>query len=86
VAITYTTYFLGAFGATPGKMVLGLRVITPDYPRLSYLRAFARYWAEVLSGMVIYLGYLMALFDSENRTLHDHLCATRVIHEEEGRP
>lgn len=82
-AATYATYFIGAFGATPGKMALGLSVVAPGHERVSYLRAFGRYWAEVLSGMVLYLGYLMPLFDDERRALHDHLCGTRVLQDAE---
>lgn len=82
-AIAYNTYFVGAFGATPGKMAMGLHIIAPGHAKVSYLRAFGRYWGEVLSGMVLYLGYVMPLFDDENRGLHDHLCGTRVLTDEE---
>lgn len=83
IAIAYTTYFTGAYGGTPGKRVLGLRVVTANFERVSYLRAFARYWAEVLSGLVFYIGYIIAAFDDEKRALHDHICGTRVVFDEE---
>lgn len=79
VAVAYTTFFLGKFAATPGKMALGLRVVTSDGGRVSYLRAFARYFAELLSGFILGIGYLMAAFDEQKRTLHDRICDTRVI-------
>ncbi len=75
----YTTFFLGRFGATPGKMVCGLRVAAPDGQPISYPRALGRYLAEYLSGLLLMLGYLVAAFDGEKRTLHDRICATRVI-------
>jgi uncharacterized RDD family membrane protein YckC len=38
-----------------------------------------RYFAQGLSAMLLYIGYIMAGFDSEKRALHDYLCDTRVI-------
>jgi uncharacterized RDD family membrane protein YckC len=84
IGLAYTTFFLGRYGATPGKAVLGLRVVTANFERVTYLRAFARYWAEILSGLVLYIGYIVAAFDEEKRALHDHICGTRVVHDEEG--
>lgn len=79
VAAVYTTFFLGYFAATPGKMVCGLKVVRPDGSRITYLRAFARHFAEFLSSLILLIGYIMAAFDDEKRTLHDHICDTRVI-------
>lgn len=77
--ISYVTWFVGKFGATPGKMALGLKIVKPDGSGLSYLQAFGRYWAELLSGIILAIGYLMAAFDEEKRGLHDRICETRVI-------
>lgn len=78
--VVYTTWFLGKYGATPGKLAMGLRVVRSDGDRITYLRGFARFWAEMLSGIICYLGYLMAFWDAESRrTLHDGICDTRVI-------
>lgn len=79
INITYVTWFLGKFGATPGKMACGLKVVTAENEKISYLRAFARFFAEFLSGIIFCIGYLMAAFDSEKRALHDRICNTRVV-------
>ena len=79
VQISYQTFFLGKFGATPGKMICKLQVVTAEGGRIGYGRAVGRAFAEMLSGLVCYIGYLMVLFDSQRRGLHDHLCNTRVI-------
>jgi uncharacterized RDD family membrane protein YckC len=78
-AVSYNTFFVGKFAATPGKMACGLKVVTAEGGPVSYWRAFGRAWAEQLSGMVCYLGYIMAGFDGQKRTLHDHICNTRVV-------
>jgi uncharacterized RDD family membrane protein YckC len=82
VGIGYPTFFVGKYGATPGKMIFGLKIIRPNGSRVSYLRAFARYFAQMLSGLILGIGYLMVAFDDECRALHDRICDTRVIWKE----
>jgi len=79
VNLGYGVFFLGKFGATPGKMACKIKVVTPEGERISYGRACGRCLAELLSGMICYIGYIMAGFDAEKRTLHDRICNTRVI-------
>ncbi len=79
IGMAYTTFFLGRFGATPGKMACGLKVVVAGGRPISYRRALGRQLAEYLSGMLLMLGYLMAAFDSEKRALHDRICKTRVV-------
>jgi len=80
VGIAYEVFFIGKFGATPGKMALKLRVVRPDGGQVSYLRAFGRYFAMQLSGLILMIGYLMAAFDrEEHKSLHDRICDTRVV-------
>jgi uncharacterized RDD family membrane protein YckC len=78
-SMSYYVFFVGRYGATPGKMALKLRVVRSDLSKVSYLRALGRYFAQALSGTLFYLGYIMAGFDSEKRALHDYICDTRVI-------
>ncbi len=79
LGITYSTLFVGAFAATPGKMVFGLKIVRPDGDRVTYARAFARHFAEMLSGLILGIGYIIAAFDDEKRALHDRICDTRVV-------
>ena len=75
----YEIYFLTAYGATPGKMALGLRVIRADGGPISPMLALGRHFALWLSGIILMIGYIMAAFDPEKRALHDRICETRVI-------
>jgi uncharacterized RDD family membrane protein YckC len=79
IQVAYTTYFLGRFGATLGKMVCGLRVVTAEGEPITYLRAFGRHFADMLSGLTLGIGYIMVAFDDQKRALHDYICNTRVI-------
>ncbi len=80
VPAAYTTFFLGKYAATPGKMACGLIVLRPDGIRITYWRALGRHFAEMLSQITCFIGYIIAAFDDEKRTLHDHICDTRVFY------
>jgi len=79
IGVLYAGFFVGKFGATPGKMALGLKVVTPEGLPISYGRAFGRAAAEVLSRLICFIGYIIAGFDQQKRALHDHIASTRVI-------
>lgn len=75
----YNTFFIGRFGATLGKMACRLRVVTPEGESVTYMRALGRFFAELISYIILGIGYIMAAFDDEKRTLHDRIASTRVI-------
>jgi uncharacterized RDD family membrane protein YckC len=79
VGLAYETWFVGRFGATPGKLICRIRVVRSDGGRLGYLRALARHLAKTLDWFTLGIGFLMAAFDDERRTLHDRICDTRVM-------
>lgn len=79
IGASYTTFFVGKFGATPGKMACRLRIVMADGSKVTYLRALGRHFAEILSSITLGVGYIMAAFDEEKRSLHDRVCDTRVI-------
>jgi uncharacterized RDD family membrane protein YckC len=77
--ISYYCFFWTSYGATPGKMALGLKIITPDGGPISLGRAIGRYFSLILSSITLLIGFMMAGWDSEKRSLHDRLAGTRVI-------
>jgi uncharacterized RDD family membrane protein YckC len=79
LSVAYQTILVSKYGATWGKMALGLKIVNEDGSKIRTGRAFGRVFAEILSGMTCYIGYIIVAFDSEKRSLHDHICATRVI-------
>jgi uncharacterized RDD family membrane protein YckC len=80
IPAAYNTFFIGRYGATLGKMACRIKVVSPEGAQISYARALGRYFAELLSAIVMGIGYLMAAFDSEKRALHDRVCSTRVVY------
>lgn len=79
IPMAYETWMVGKFGATLGKKLIGAKVIRSDGSKLTYMRAFGRYWGIMLSGIILYIGYIMVAFDPERRGLHDRLCDTLIV-------
>ena len=68
------------YGGTPGKRILRLRVVTATGGPITWGRGFGRFFAEILNGLIPFsIGYIIAAFDSQKRTVHDHIAGTRVI-------
>ena len=80
LSLAYEVYFLSTRGATPGKMALGLKVTRADGGAISPGLAAGRYFAKILSGVILWIGFIIAAFDQEKRSLHDHICGTRVVY------
>jgi uncharacterized RDD family membrane protein YckC len=83
---TYDSFFVWRYGATPGKMICGKKVVTVDGKKLTLPRAIARHFANYLSSFTFGIGYLMIAFDEEKRALHDRICDTRVVDKQDGPP
>ncbi len=77
----YGTIMIGALGATLGKMAVRVKVVRTDLTPVSYgtaaLREFIGKW---VSGLICYLGYIWAGFDSRKQAWHDHIANTLVIY------
>lgn len=78
-AAYYEAWFLVNKGATPGKMIVGLKVIRARGGPMTWSLSIGRYFAHMLSAFTLYIGYMMAGWDEEKRALHDRICDTRVV-------
>ncbi|MDO5066543.1 MAG: RDD family protein [Propionibacteriaceae bacterium] len=87
MGMLYRAVFVAWRGATPGKMVLRIRVVPAQQPTLerpetlkAVMRAVVQ---EVLSmGLLAFVGlisYLMPLFTARKQTLHDMVAGTIVV-------
>jgi uncharacterized RDD family membrane protein YckC len=80
VSWTYMVTFLHFKGATPGKMIFGIKVVSVDGNRATFGQIVLRETiGKFLSGVILGIGYLMAIWDDRKRTLHDRMAATVVI-------
>jgi uncharacterized RDD family membrane protein YckC len=64
---------------TIGKRLMGLRVVDERARPVGLGRSAGRALAEMISVATLGIGYLFAVVDPHRRSLHDHLCGTRVV-------
>lgn len=84
--VVYFIFFWTTIGQTPGKYILGLRVVSHDGKRLKLFQAVVRYLGYYLSGLLVGLGFLWILIDDQRRGWHDRLAGTCVIYVWDARP
>jgi uncharacterized RDD family membrane protein YckC len=65
--------------ATLGKMALGIVVTDLDGNRISFARATLRYFAKIISALILMIGFLMAAFTQRKQALHDMIAGTLVL-------
>jgi uncharacterized RDD family membrane protein YckC len=77
--ILYYLYFWGARGATPGKSLLGLGIVTMEgRTPIGYGRALLRLLGYAVSSAFLGIGFLLIAFSPDRRGLHDRIAGTRV--------
>lgn len=74
----YHAFLEHHFGATPGKMLLGVRVYNNDSSKLSFLQASIRHYAKMLDGAAILITIGIYLFFCRKAQIHDWLSGTKV--------
>lgn len=66
--------------ATPGKILLKIKVVNEYDGRINLSTATARFFAKIFSGLILLIGYLMVLWTPRKQALHDQLAKTLVMH------
>lgn len=79
IGIIYVIGFWTWRGQTPGKMVMGIKIIKTDGSPIGIGRAILRYVGYLVSTIIIYIGYLMIAWDSKKQGLHDKIAGTYVV-------
>lgn len=80
VVIGYFTFFWTLVGFTPGKAILGLRVVKRNGEKISFFRALVRFFSYWISAIPLFLGYFWVLWDSKRQAWHDKIAGTQVIY------
>jgi uncharacterized RDD family membrane protein YckC len=65
--------------ATPGKLLIGIKVARGDGDRLTPVRAGARFLAIYINFFTLGIGWLLAAFTQRKQALHDFICDTIVV-------
>lgn len=67
--------------ATVGQNVMKIRVLDCAGEKVTFGQASGRYFAGILSGMMMLIGYFMFFWTDKKQTLHDNLAETIVVRE-----
>ncbi len=80
LAAVYKILTTWRWSATPGKLLLGMRVVrVADDSPVGLLDSTLRFIGSLISEFLLLAGYLFAAFREDKRTLHDLLAGTRVV-------
>jgi uncharacterized RDD family membrane protein YckC len=77
--ILYNIGFWMLAGQTPGKRLMGLRIVRTDGERIT-IGAAIRRWVGYWLSAILFLGYLWVLVDDRRQALHDKLAGTLVVY------
>jgi len=74
-------FALWAYGLTPGKWMLGIRVVNRDtgVPAGFWRMALRQIVGQWVSAVICYLGFIWALFDANKQGWHDKIAKTLVV-------
>ena len=80
IGVTYQWYFLTQQnGQTPGKKIMGVRVIKVNGQPLQGMDAVIRYIGYYINSFFLMIGWIWAIFDENRQGWHDKLSGTYVI-------
>ncbi len=80
IQIIYFTYFESSNKqATIGKMAMKIKVVNQEGERLSVGNALGRSLGKILSSLTCGIGFFVAFFNKDEKSLHDMIASTFVV-------
>lgn len=79
VWLYYALMHSSSWQATLGKRAIGIKVTSLTGERIGFGRATGRFFASLLSTLILGIGYLLAAFTSRRQALHDMIAGTLVV-------
>lgn len=80
VLAIYWLYLTGRDGQSPGKKVIGIKVVDANTGQtIGGGRGVIRGIAHIVDGLICYIGYLFPLWDKKKQTLADKIIGTVVV-------
>ena len=80
LVIGYYTFFWTLVGFTPGKAILGLKVVRNNGAKVSFGRSILRFFAYWISAIPLFLGFFWVLWDPKRQSWHDKIAGTQVLY------
>lgn len=79
----YIAYMLGERGSSPGKRIMGLKVVKiADGQVLGGGMGIVRYLAHFIDAIICGLGFLLPLVDAQRQTIADKILGTIVLRDQ----
>ena len=75
----YMGYLDGLVGQTPGKMVMGTRLVDSSGNLLGVGQGIGRKFAHIIDSIVCMLGWFLPIVDSDRQTIADKLLTSYVV-------
>jgi uncharacterized RDD family membrane protein YckC len=86
MSAAYFLFFWALAGVTPGKGLMGLRIVTRDGRPVSLLRSVIRLLGYLISLLFYALGYWWIAIDNWREAWHDKMARTAVIYTWDAHP
>ncbi len=77
--VVYLGYLDGISGQTPGKAVMGLRLVNQQGELIGSGPGIGRKFAHIVDSLVCFLGWFLPIVDANRQTIADKLIATYVV-------
>ncbi len=81
IVLYYSVMESSKYQATFGKLALGIKVTDVHGLPINFSKALLRNLSKYLSALIIYIGYIMILFDERKQGLHDKIADTLVVNQ-----
>lgn len=80
LGIAYYVFYQAKMGQTLGKKVMGIKVVDVGGKTPGVLTFFLReIVGKTVSALILFIGYLMIIWDGKKQGLHDKIASTYVI-------
>ena len=79
IKFLYHTIFVYLYGASLGKLAVKIYCVRADGSAMDIATAAIRAAVRLISEMIFYMGFLVALFTNSRQSLHDMAAKTLVV-------
>ena len=80
ISFGYYILLTAAFGATLGKMALGMKVVDESGQKTDFFKVLIRETiGKIVSAIVLFIGFIWILFDDKRQGWHDKIGGTFVV-------
>ncbi len=86
IPIFFNLYYYFSSGETIGRKVMWIKIVNLDWNKPSAWSLIGRFFAKILSRLVLMLWFLWILFDKKHQWRHDKLANTLVVKHKKANP